>query len=112
MISIPVELQDDSYVIDVEQNSLERVGISLASLGNVSRVLLVTDDIVDSIYGNLVSESIVNRGLDLDVMVVPSGEESKSIDVAYSLWEHFRHISVGFVSSKFPPRFLHKLIVR
>ena len=92
MISIPVELKDVGYLIDVEENSLERVGVALASLGNVSRVLLVSDETVDSIYGDDVAKSIVNRGLDLDVIVVPAGEESKSIDVAFSIWERFLEI--------------------
>lgn len=92
MISIPVELKDVGYLIDVEENSLERVGVALASLGNVSRVLLVSDETVDSIYGDDVAKSIVNRGLDLDVIVVPVGEESKSIDVAFSIWERFLEI--------------------
>ena len=92
MISIPVELKDVGYLIDVEENSLERVGVALASLGNVSRVLLVSDETVDSLYGDDVAKSIVNRGLDLDVIVVPAGEESKSIDVAFSIWERFLEI--------------------
>lgn len=89
MISIPVELKDRSYDVDIESHSLERAGVALASLGSVSRVLLVMDDNVEPLYGERVSSAIVDRGLDLDVVVIPAGEESKSIDVAYSLWEHF-----------------------
>ena len=44
MISIPVELKDRSYDVDIESHSLERAGVALASLGSVSRVLLVMDD--------------------------------------------------------------------
>lgn len=89
MITIPVELQDRSYDIDVEQNLLSRAGVALASLGDVSRVLLIVDDVVEPLYGDVVSSSIIDRGIDLDVFVIPAGEESKSIDVAYSLWEQF-----------------------
>ena len=94
MISVPVELKDVSYSIDVEQNSLERVGIALESLGNVSRIILISDEIVDDLYGQIVAKSIVDRGLDLDVIVIPVGEASKSIDVAYSIWERFLEIGI------------------
>ena len=92
MISVPVDLKDVGYSIDVERNSLERVGVALESLGNVSRILLISDEIVDGLYGQIVARSIVDHGLDLDVIVIPAGEESKSIDVAYSIWERFLEI--------------------
>lgn len=92
MISIPVELGASGYPIEIETGSLERIGVALASLGSVSRILLVSDEQVDAIYGDIVSKSIVERGLDLDVTVIPVGEESKSIEVAYSLWERFLKI--------------------
>ncbi len=84
---IPVNLQERSYEIEISPGALDRAGVALASLGDVSRVVLVSDDVVDNLYGVRVAESIVDRGLDLDVIVVEHGEESKSIEVAYSLWE-------------------------
>lgn len=92
MITIPVELNERSYDIDVERNSLDRAGVALASLGDVSRVLLVVDDNVEPLYGERVADAIADRGMDLDVVVIPAGEESKSIEVAYSLWENFLEV--------------------
>ncbi|MBQ9370609.1 MAG: 3-dehydroquinate synthase [Thermoguttaceae bacterium] len=84
---IPVNLQDRSYEIEIAPGALDRIGVALASLGNVSRVVLISDENVDKLCGERVATSIVDRGLDLDVVVIEPGEESKSIEVAYSLWE-------------------------
>ncbi len=89
MISITVELKDRSYDIDIERRSLDRAGVALASIGDVSRALVVVDDVVEPLYCERVASSIMDRGIDLDVVIIPAGEQSKSIDVAYSLWEHF-----------------------
>lgn len=92
MITIPVELSERSYDIQIQEGALERSGVALASLGDVSRILLVTDENVDALYAETVAAAIVDRGLDLDVVVVPAGEESKSIETAYSLWERFLEV--------------------
>lgn len=91
---IPIELDDRSYDIEIAQNSLSRIGVSLVSLGDVSRVVMITDENVEPLYSEEVSESIVERGLDVDVAVVPAGEESKSIESAYALWEQFLEIKI------------------
>ena len=91
---IPIELGERSYDIEIESDSLSRVGVSLASLGDASRVVLITDDNVEPLYGEVVSNSIVDRGLDLDVAVIPAGEESKSIEVAYELWNQLLNLKV------------------
>ena len=92
MISIPVELSERSYDIQIEAGALERSGVALASLGDVSRVLLVTDENVDELYTETVASALVDRGLDLDVVVIPAGEESKTIEMANSLWERFLEV--------------------
>lgn len=92
MITIPVELSERSYDIQIEEDALERSGVALASLGDVSRVLLVTDENVDALYTETVAAALVDRGLDLDVVVIPAGEESKTIEMANSLWERFLEV--------------------
>ena len=92
MITIPVELSERSYDIQIEEGALERSGVALASLGDVSRVLLVTDENVDALYTETVAAALVDRGLDLDVVVIPAGEESKTIEIANSLWERFLEV--------------------
>lgn len=91
---IPIELGERSYDIEIDRNSLSHIGAAVASLGNVSRVVMVTDENVEPLYAETVSDSILEHGLDLDVTVIPAGEESKSIEFAYSLWEQFLEIKV------------------
>lgn len=84
---IPIELGERSYKIEIDSNCLSRMGTIIASLGNVSNVIMITDDNVEKLYAPTVSDSIVKQGLNLDVIVIPAGEESKSNNMAYSLWE-------------------------
>ena len=46
---IPVNLQDRSYEIEIAPGALDRIGVALASLGNVSRVVLISDENVDKL---------------------------------------------------------------
>ncbi len=87
MTIVPVELLDRSYEIEIEGKSLERIGAALDSIGNVSRAVLFVDSQIDDLYSQPIVDSITSRGIDVDIIVVPSGEESKSIEMAYSLWE-------------------------
>lgn len=91
---IPVELGKRSYDIEIAQDCLHRVGISITSIGNVSRVVMITDNNVDTFYSKIVSDSITERGLDLDVIIIPAGEESKNIKTVNYLWETFLDIKV------------------
>ena len=87
MTIVPVELLDRSYEIEIEGNSLDRLGAALDSFGNVSHAILCVDSQVDELYTQPVVDSVLARGISVDIIVVPSGEESKSIEMAYSLWE-------------------------
>ena len=87
MTIVPVELLDRSYEIEIEGNSLDRLGAALDSFGNVSHAILCVDSQVDELYTPPVVDSVLARGISVDIIVVPSGEESKSIEMAYSLWE-------------------------
>ena len=92
MTLIQVELNERSYDIEIERGALNHAGVAVASLGNVSRAVLVSDDVVDALYGERVANAILDRGVDLDEIVVPAGEDSKSIEVANSLWERLLEI--------------------
>lgn len=87
MTIVPVELLDRSYEIEIEGNSLERIGAALDSFGNIAHAILVVDSQIDDLYTQPIVDSIASRGINVDIIVVPSGEESKSIEMAYSLWE-------------------------
>lgn len=87
MTIVPVELLDRSYEIEIEGNSLERIGAAVDSFGNIAHAILVVDSQIDDLYTQPIVDSIASRGINVDIIVVPSGEESKSIEMAYSLWE-------------------------
>jgi len=90
MVSISVDLDSGrDYEIEIGRGALDRIGVKLASLGDVSRVALTIDGNVERHYREQVCDAITDRGLDVDVYVIPPGESSKTIDYAYSLWDGF-----------------------
>jgi len=90
MVSISVDLDSGrDYEIEIGRGALDRIGVKLASLGDVSRVELTIDGNVEEHYREQICEAITDRGLDVDAFVIPPGETSKTIDYAYSLWEGF-----------------------
>lgn len=83
MKELTVKLQgyrDDSYPIHIGEGILERVGISLAKSGMGRRCVVVTDSIVDSLHGDRVQSALEMAGLDIDRIVLPPGENAKTID--------------------------------
>ncbi len=90
MVSISVDLEGGrDYEIEIGRGALDRIGVKLASLGDVSRIALTVDGNVERHYRAQICDAITERGLDVDVYVIPPGEKSKTIDYAYSLWEGF-----------------------
>jgi 3-dehydroquinate synthase len=51
-----------------------------------THVVLITDENVEPTHATTVAERLDESGLDVDLVVIESGEESKSVDVADQLW--------------------------
>ena len=90
MKELTVKLQgyrDDSCPIHIGEGILERVGISLAKSGMARRCVVVTDSIVDSLHGDRVRSALEMAGLCIDRIVLPPGENAKTIDSVLVLAE-------------------------
>jgi len=49
--------------------------------------VIITDANVDELYAEPVASALAEHGCEVDLLIVDSGEQSKSIDVAIELWE-------------------------
>jgi 3-dehydroquinate synthase len=85
--TVRVKLQERSYDIALEIGGLERLGEMARTLEHVDHVVLLTDENVEAPYAQRVAESLASSGITVDLLVVESGEESKSIETASILWE-------------------------
>lgn len=75
---IRVELRDRSYDIEVGVESLGRIGKCLAPLLKGKKIGLITDPVVDPLYGARVRDSLEESGFTVALVTVPNGEGSKS----------------------------------
>jgi len=85
---VPVSLGPRSYNIAVGNNSLHDTGAQLAAFQPVSSAVILTDaNVLHFGYADRVAASIADAGIPAHVFSVASGEQSKTIETANSLWE-------------------------
>ncbi len=89
MENVRVNLADRSYDIEIGAGNLVNTGQFLVSRGRVTHVVLITDNNVHKPHAMRVAESLGEQDIDVDVVCIEPGEESKSLEVAASLWQGF-----------------------
>ncbi len=87
MQTIRIDLAERSYDIEIGAGNLADVGRFVAERAETSHVVLITDENVHKLHALRVAETLGERDIKVDVIVVPPGEESKSPEVALSLWQ-------------------------
>jgi len=86
MPTISVELAERSYAIEIGSGNLSQAGALVERLGRFSRALVITDANVQEPHAIAVADSLAAK-LEVDVIAVEPGEQSKSIGTAAGLWE-------------------------
>ena len=85
--TVRVQLRERSYDILIGENLLSQAGSFALARGKVSHAVVITDEHVSNTHAQQVAASLADAGVDVDILVVPAGEESKSIEVANQLWQ-------------------------
>ena len=85
--SVHVDLGPRSYRIAIGTAMLERVGALVDSCCPAQHAVVVTDENVEQPHAMTVAESLQAAGLQTDLVVLPSGESTKSIEMAETLWQ-------------------------
>ncbi|MCP9850144.1 3-dehydroquinate synthase [Cyanobium sp. Morenito 9A2] len=80
MRTIPVELEAHPYPIHLADGGLEQLGVLMgqAGLGAGTKVLLVSNPLVEGFYGHQVRASLQGAGFVVSTTVVEAGEEQKT----------------------------------
>lgn len=76
---IPVKLATTRYDIVIASQSLSQLGDQMVARGLKGKALIVSHPEIFDLYGSLVSESLVEAGLQVSVCLIPSGEEHKTL---------------------------------
>ena len=85
--TVRVDLAERGYDIRIGAGNLDQVGEFLTEQGRVSHAVVITDENVELPHAACVAESLAALELGVELLIVPPGEPTKSIDSAAALWE-------------------------
>jgi 3-dehydroquinate synthase len=86
MRRIRVELASRSYDILIGPGLLEQAGQWLKGIGFGDKLVIITNPVVEGLYGNILKESLLGEGFRVAVLLVADGEEQKSLETAGRLY--------------------------
>lgn len=87
--SITVHHPAGEYHIDVARGILASTGRLLREHGLGGRIALVSNPIVDGLYGDIVRQSCADKDIEIIPCHVPDGEEFKNLDTVSDLYDQF-----------------------
>ena len=86
MPTVRVNLGDRGYDIEIGTGTLDGAGAMLTERQKVSHAVIITDENVEEPHAQTVASSLMQNGIEVDLLVVPSGESVKSTESAVGLW--------------------------
>lgn len=94
MKTINVTLPHASYAITIESGLLDQAGSFLSQLINSRKTVVVTDEIVDRLYGETLTANLNAAGFQVTKAVISPGEGSKSMMQLEQLYNHFLDVKL------------------
>jgi 3-dehydroquinate synthase len=86
MRKVKVRLGTNNYEIHIGSGLLMQTGQRLKELGFGDKLVIVTDPTVKGLYGDMLKQSLINDGFKVALLLVPEGEEQKSLETAGRLY--------------------------
>ncbi|MGI6360975.1 MAG: 3-dehydroquinate synthase [Bacillota bacterium] len=87
-------IEMSNYQIQIGHNLLKKAGSFLQEFSGRT-ICVITDDQVSRLYGEDLRVSLVKAGLDVEFIVVPAGETSKSRDMLFSVLEKLAQLGLS-----------------
>ncbi|MDE6671281.1 MAG: 3-dehydroquinate synthase [Ruminococcus sp.] len=75
------------YEVLIERGSIKKSGELIAEITKSRKVAVITDDIVGSLYGETVIDSLRENGFECTVFTFPNGEQSKNLTVLGQIFD-------------------------
>jgi 3-dehydroquinate synthase len=86
-MKLTVTLPEHSYDLTIEKGGLADIGTWASQLWSPQKVAIITDANVDKLYADFVLASLQSAGFETSKIVVPAGEQSKSLTVAAEIYD-------------------------
>ena len=88
-VSVPVELGERSYSVELGRDWLETIGRRIADRLGTERVALVTVPTIARRYAPMLTRGLRAKGVRVGRIVVPDGDSTKSLGELAKLYDHF-----------------------
>lgn len=75
------KIHDDSYEIVIGHGIMDQLDTISSFLKDVDRYVIVSDSMVNPLYGEMVEHRLGHTGLPTDIIEIPAGESSKVMSV-------------------------------
>lgn len=95
MKTIDVRLKEDSYPIIVGRGILSKIGNRLKRLDLGTDAFVVTNPVIKKRHGTALARGLKKAGFGVRFISVPSGEKSKSVQIAFDVIQKVVRLSVG-----------------
>ena len=94
MKHIHVELGKDSYEIHIENGLLDRAGEYIRSLTKAETVAVITDNVLEPLYGKRLEYSLQQAGFRTGCIVIPAGEASKNANQLLDIYQKLSDLGI------------------
>ena len=95
MKKVNLSLQDRSYSIYVSKGIIKDIYKYTHSFFPGGRVLIVSDTTVGRLYGSDCLQSLIKEGITAEIIKIPVGERSKSIEQLEKIYNKLSRLKVG-----------------
>ena len=93
--AVDVHLGPRSYQISIGAGVLDKAGAVVTACCSTPHAVVVTDENVEQPHAMAVAKSLQDSKVQTDLVVLPSGESTKSIKVAEQLWKKCLEVGVN-----------------
>jgi 3-dehydroquinate synthase len=87
MERVRVRVSSSSYDILIGVDLLAQAGARLKEIGFRGKAAVITDSVVNKLYGDVLEQSLVSSGFEVLLVDIPQGEEQKSLATAGRLYQ-------------------------
>lgn len=87
MKNVKVALENRSYQIKIGSGSLDLLAKEIKNIGLKGKILIVTNTTVEPLYEPLISGELKNQGYAVQTIVLPDGENYKSLEIAARIYD-------------------------
>lgn len=82
MQEIRLKLAERSYSISIDGSILKDLGSAIRRFEFSRKIAVISNPVVHNLYGNVIAQSLKDEGFQLTEIIIPDGEEYKSLEWA------------------------------